>query len=83
MTWVQVFHKVLCHYYSLYIGNILHVSSGDYYISLRPLIGVSMLIIWSHFEFKNETFTQRIIAYDFLPQIGHSVLRLKIHCCYI
>ena len=83
MTWVQVFHKLLYLYYSLYIGNILHVSSGDNYISLKPLIGVNMLVIWSHFEFKNETFTQRIITYDFLPQFGHSVLRLRIHWCYI
>ena len=71
MTWVQVFHKLLC------LGNILHVPSGGYYISLKQLIGVNMLVIWSHFEFENEIFTLRIITYDFLPQFRHSVLRLK------
>ena len=79
MTWVQVFHKLLYLYYSLCIGHILHVSYGGYYISLKPLIGAHMLVIWTHFEFK----AQRIITYDFLPQLGHSVWRLKIHWCYI
>ena len=76
MTWVLVFRKLLHMYYAIYIGNILHVSSGSYYISLKPLIGVNLLVIWSHFELKNETFTHRIITYHFLPLFGHSVLHL-------